>query len=84
MIVSGFVVSLSYSVDVLPGKWVGPVMKSIGPRLDALSDVKNICAVSGICVDALTGVDANALSVMTTALGFIAVSALLEWSRVFC
>ena len=79
MIVSGFVVSLSYSV---PGTWVGPVMKSIVVRIDvvvdALAEVRTICVVSGIGVDVLSGADANVLSVMATALEFIAVSALLE------
>ena len=77
-IVSGFVVSLSYCVEVLPGTWVGSVMKSIGPRLDVLTDVNNICVVSGIVVDVWTGVDVNVLSVMTTTVGLIAVSPLLE------
>ena len=74
-IVSGFVVSLSYSVEVLPG--TGPGTKSLGPRLDVLADVNNIGVVSGIGVDVWTGVDANVLPVVMTVLGVIAVSALL-------
>ena len=42
------------------------------------AEVINICVGSDIGVDLLTGVDANVLRVMMTALGFIAVSALLE------
>ena len=61
MIASGFVVSLSYSVDVLPGTWAGPVVKSIGARVEAVAGVINIRVFSGIGVDMSTGVDANVL-----------------------
>ena len=64
-----------------PGTWVA-LVKSIGVRIDAvvgtLAEVRNICVVSDIGVDVLTCADANVLLVMTTALRFIAVSALLE------
>ena len=50
-------------------------MKSIGVRIEA--EVINICAVSDIGVDLLTGVYANVLRDMMAALGFIAVLALL-------
>ena len=64
MIVSGFTVSLSYSADVLAGTWAGPVMKPIGARIEAavgaLTELINICVVSGIGAEELTDVDVNA------------------------
>ena len=75
---SGFVVSVSYSVDALAGGWAGLFMKSIGARIEVvfetLAEVTVICVVSGTVVDVLADVDANALSVNTTALWFIVVS----------
>ena len=65
MIVSRFAVSLLCSVDVLAGTWVGPVMKPIGARIEAaveaLTELINICVVSGIGAEELTDVDVNVL-----------------------
>ena len=83
MIVSGFAVSLLCSADVLADTWAGPFMKPIGARIEAvveaLTELINICVVSGIGADELTDVDVNVLWVMITELGLtsIAVSALL-------
>ena len=65
-----------YSGDVLDGTWAWEVMKSIVVRIEA--EVINIGVVSDVGGDVLRGVDANELWVMTAALGFIAVSTLLE------
>ena len=61
------------------GTRAAEVMKSIGVRIEA--EVIHICAVSDIGVDLLTGVDANVLRDMMTALGFIVVLALLTLSE---
>ena len=65
MIVSGFAVSLLCSVDVLADTWAGPFMKPIGARIEAaveaLTELINICVVSGIGAEELTDVDVNVL-----------------------
>ena len=65
MIVFGFAVSLLCSVDVLAGTWAGPVMEPIGARIEAafeaLTELINICVVSGIGAEELADVDVNVL-----------------------
>ena len=76
-IVSGFAVSLSSSVDAMPDTWVELVMESIGMVVDAFVKARSACVLSGICVDVLTGADANVPAFMLTALGLVTISALL-------
>ena len=60
-----FAVSLLCSVDVLADTWAGPFMKPIGARIEAaveaLTELINICVVSDIGADELTGVELNVL-----------------------
>ena len=64
-ILVGVNVIVSGSVDVLADTWAGPFMKPIGARIEAaveaLTELINICVVSGIGADELTGVELNVL-----------------------
>ena len=81
ILVRAATIALGFVVPVLAGTCAGPMTEWIDPRPEAVAGVIDLCVVFSV---GLTNMDANKLLVIFAALRLIAVSALLEYSWLFC